>query len=71
MVVKLKHQLHKNSHVVFLRSKIFFYIYLENSTFFDLGSISNIDQNETIFPTVYSMMGFGKKIFFIKFGPLP
>ena len=53
----------------FLRSRVFFY--LENSTFLDLGSIANIDQHKIIFPTVYSMMGFGKKKFFIKFGPLP
>ena len=50
---------------------LYIYIYLENSTFLDLGSIANIDQHEVIFPTVYNMMGFRKNKFFIKFGPLP
>ena len=72
MIVKLKHQLHKNSDVVFLRKEIFFYIYiLKTYIFLDLGSMANIDQHEIIFPTVYSMMGFGKKKFLIKFGLLP
>ena len=54
----------------FLRSRVFF-IYLENSTFLDLGFSANVDQHKIIFPAVYNMMGFGKKKFFIKFGPLP
>ena len=54
----------------FLRSGVFF-IYRKSSTFLDLGSNSNVDQHKIIFPAVYSMMGFGKKKFFIKFGPLP
>ena len=54
----------------FLSSGVLF-IYIENSTVLDLGFIANIDQHKIIFPTVYSMMGFGKKKFSLKFGPLP
>ena len=55
----------------FFKEWEYFFIYLENSTLLDLGSIANIDQHKIIFPAVYSMMGFGKKTFFIKFGSLP
>ena len=69
--VKLKHKLDRNSHVVFLKEWTIFFLYLENIRFLDLGSITSIDQHKIIFPTVYGMMGFGKKKFFLKFGPLP
>ena len=69
-VVKLKHQLDKNSQAVFFEEWSIFYLSWKQCTL-DLGSIANIDQHKLIFPTVYSMMGFGKKKSFIKFGALP
>ena len=55
---------HKIVMQYFLRSGVFFFI-------LKIVHFWNIDQHKIIFPTVYSMMGFGKKKFFIKFGPLP